>query len=88
MEEDIKILEESLKVRMFFTDRYFDALENLIKGFKEKEEELEKYKKIAEKLAEVVDFDRMDFNCSPLCIHDNCIKECALEWARKEVENE
>ena len=55
---------------------------------KKQDKELETYKKIAEKLAEVVDLGYMPFECSPMCIHDNCIKECTLDWARKEVEND
>lgn len=50
--------------------------------------ELETYKKIAERLAEVVDLGCIDITCSPMCVHDNCIKECTLDWARNEVENE
>ena len=57
------------------------AIENVL-------EDLETWKKIAEKLAEVVDFDKMNFNCSPMCIHDNCITECVLGWAKREVEKD
>ena len=59
---------------------------NLLDKVEKQGKELETYKKIAEKLAEVVDLGYMPFECSPMCIHDNCIKECALDWARKEVE--
>ena len=38
MEEDIKILENSIKAKIFFNDRYYNALENLIKGYREIEE--------------------------------------------------
>lgn len=45
-----------------------------------------KLKKMCNKLAEVVDLGCIDITCSPMCVHDNCIKECALDWAKREVE--
>lgn len=34
MKEDIKILEESLNQKLFFNDRYYKALENLLRVYK------------------------------------------------------
>lgn len=43
MEEDIWLLEESLKAKLFFTDRYYIALENLLTRYKQLEEENKNY---------------------------------------------
>lgn len=71
------------------------AVGNMYEKYVEQKSELEKYKKIAEKLAEILsdfDFDKMCENCrcdycdarEDIDAYSNCI----IEWARKEVENE
>ena len=61
--------------------------------FKDKLEELETYKKIAEKLAERVDkLDEENYNYCQSgethCKETNRCIQCIIDWARKEVEKD
>ena len=64
------------------------AIENVIK-------ELETYKKIAEKLADKLRYEKgmkqdfmfcLDICGDNLCDRENC-KQCIIDWAKREVEN-
>lgn len=72
-------------------------ISNLIeKQNKESEEKEALYKKalsdlvIAEKMtdemAEYIDFDKMNFYCSPLCFRPNCKISCIKEHFRKKIQ--
>ena len=95
--EDIKIVEEMIKrldKNCFdiyrkakntedylgtITGKEIIAIENLLSRLKTAE-------RMNDVLADKVYIEEMDFNCSPMCVHDNCINECIKEWARKKVE--
>ena len=93
MEEDINDLKKyisfSEKSENFSHNTDWDwhkelatKIENLIKGYKE----LEKYKKIAEKLAEQLEY--MPVPGDDGKIFTISTTKDAIEWARKEVEDE
>ena len=50
--------------------------------------ELEKKDKMIDEMAKYVEFEKMDFNCSPMCIHEGCIEECIKEYFTNKVERE
>lgn len=91
-EEDIKILEEFIEHIKFVEERTlyeleakerckkrYKAIENLLKAYKQDE-------KMIDLMAEYIDFDKMDFNCSSLCIKEGCQEDCIKEYFRKKVE--
>lgn len=96
MEEDIKILEDfknnnflkdklernekgGFKIGTIYkTTELNPAIENLINKYKEQE-------KMIELMAEYIDFDKMDFNCSSLCVKEGCREECVIEFFRKKA---
>lgn len=63
----------------------FKKVLNLIEN---KDKELETWKKIAEKLAEHIDFCPNNFEITKCEDYDNNCAKCRLEYVRKEVENE
>lgn len=84
------------------SDNYFKYIQEknkydkLLILFNEKDKELETYKKIAEKLADTLRYYNgmqqvqefcIDICEDKLCDEENC-KQCIIDWARKEVENE
>ena len=93
LDEDIKIVEklnEFLKTTGFLdyynnVDKEIQAIDNVLK-------ELETYKKIAEKLAELLlRGDEKGYICD-LILGEHCVNyktgkctECIIDWARKEV---
>lgn len=100
IDEDIKIVEEFINNYKEVQEKYKDdeiqaeierscyfeevpakAIENLLSRLKTAE-------RMNDVLADKVYIEEMDFNCSPMCVHDNCINECIKEWARKKVEDE
>lgn len=90
IDEDKKILEEltedTIRYGMVETDAYMaGAITRVL-------EELETYKKIAEKLADEV---KGQAKYQKYCMTDNCTYEktncditCIIDWARKEVEKD
>ena len=100
MEEDREILENLLKNANPFTmsPRIYIALENLIKGYKEKDIEINKLNKIIDNMADFI----FTYDC---CSHfaenrvkckmkgfettlGNCKNNCIKDYFRKKVENE
>lgn len=51
---------------------------NLNKQIREKD-------KIIDLMEKYIDFDRLDFKCSSLCVHEGCQEECAREYFEKQV---
>ncbi len=49
--------------------------------------EIEINDKMIDEMAEYIDFDKMNFGCSPLCFRPNCKTKCIKEYLRKKVEN-
>ena len=93
IDKDIEVLEltiECLKETMEYEDIYETEVSHIVISKKDMESfdnvllELETYKKIAEKLAEDKIIPKCK-NCSDEDTHE--CTECALDWARKEVEN-
>ncbi len=41
--------------------------------------------KMIELMAEYIDFDKMEFNCTSLCVKEGCREECIIEFFRKKV---
>jgi len=58
---------------------------NIIKA---QQAEIEKKDKIIDLMSEYVDFDKMDFQCSSLCVKENCQKECIKQYFEKQIEKE
>ena len=102
IDEDIKILkelaEDTIRYKMVETDAYMaGAITRVLKELEKKDKELETYKKIAEKLAEELEKDYTNCKCCKNLIRHfdmfECKeftnkKQCIIDWARKEVENE
>lgn len=58
-------------------------------SYEEKEKlktEIEKKDKIIDEMAKYIDFDKMDFQCSTLCVKENCKEECIKEYFERKVE--
>lgn len=80
------------------TDVMFNVLysqEDLQKDLKialnliqKQQKEIEKKDKIIDRMAEYIDFDKMNFNCSSLCVKENCQEECTKQYFENEVEGE
>lgn len=49
--------------------------------------ELEIKDKMIDEMAEHIDFEKMNFDCSPLCVRPNCEISCIKEYFRKKAEN-
>lgn len=92
MEEDIKILENYLKAKMSYavvqvTPQFQEALENLIKGYKEKD-------KIINLMAGAICYEPLptekycvfrDYNCPVVGGNKDC-RECVISFFQKESE--
>ena len=57
---------------------HFESLQNLINKYKEQE-------KIIELMVEYIDFDKIELNCSSLCVKDNCREQCIIEYFKKKA---
>ena len=103
MEEDLKIIEEMLRLnKNRIEPQIINAIENLINKNKELEKERDgiyadyqelgkeklELEKMIELMAEYIDFDKMDFNCSSLCVKEGCREECVIEFFRKKAKGE
>lgn len=51
-------------------------------------QEIEKKDKQIDLMAEYIDFDKMNFECSSLCVKDNCQKECIKQYFKKKAEED
>lgn len=50
--------------------------------------EMREQEKIIELMAEYIDFDKIDLNCSSLCVKDNCREQCIIEYFKKKAKGE
>lgn len=53
----------------------------------ERQNRIKKDKQI-DLMAEYIDFDKMNFECSSLCVKDNCQKECIKQYFEKKAEED
>ncbi len=44
--------------------------------------------KIIELMAEYIDFDKIDLNCTSLCVKDNCREQCIIDYFKKKARDE
>ena len=58
-----------------------EDLSNLINKYKEQG-------KIIELMAEYIDFDKIDLNCTSLCVKDNCREQCIIDYFKKKAKGE
>lgn len=47
--------------------------------------EIEKKDKIIDEMVKYIDFDKMDFQCSSLCVKENCQEEYIKQYFEKKV---
>ena len=55
-----------------------DLMEELIEKNKEQE-------KVIELMAEYIDFDKIELNCTSLCVKDGCRENCIIDYFRKKA---
>ena len=65
-----------------------EDLEIILNLIKKQQAELEKKDNLIDLMTEYVDFDKMDFQCSSLCVKEKCQKEWIKQYFEKQVEKE
>lgn len=94
LEEDIIKIAESLGyiVGKYGGEKEAKLLNGLVVDCQNKANTIEKLKKenkeqekMIDLMAQYIDFDKMDFNCSNLCVHDGCIEECVIKYFKKQA---
>ena len=90
--ESLEIIAEYIGENYFFSK---DGIRNLKNNIKNVLDELETYKKIAEKLAHYIwKYDCCEYEigkngkCEGYYIDKDCTEQCIIDWARKEVEKD
>jgi uncharacterized protein YpuA (DUF1002 family) len=88
MEEDIKILEEHLNFIKNFDNgsEYIPALENLIKGYKEKDTEINKLNKVIDKMAEYMEQEFAEYQLDEIYASLYKCDGMERDWTRGEEE--
>jgi hypothetical protein len=93
--KDVKNLSDEEQFTIFGSSEMTirEPIENLLKSYKENTSELETYKKIAEKLADAIEYNTFSYKfiCDNIsdeeCKKRRCY-QCIIDWARKEVEKD
>ncbi|MBO5179294.1 MAG: hypothetical protein J6B87_02990 [Clostridia bacterium] len=63
---------------------YQEIGKDLLKAHEKNEEQ----EKIIELMAEYIDFDKIELNCSSLCVKDNCREQCIIEYFKMKAKGE
>ena len=79
-EQEEQIEEYKLNVK----EAMHEAQENA-RIFRKEQAKTNEYRKMVELMAEYIDFDKMNFNCSSLCVKEGCREECIIDYFRKKA---
>ncbi|MBQ8299502.1 MAG: hypothetical protein IJX99_06540 [Clostridia bacterium] len=82
-EQEEQIEEYKLNVK----EAMHEARENA-RIFRKEQAKANEYRKMVELMAEYIDFDKMNFNCSSLCVKEGCREECIIDYFRKKAKGE
>ena len=82
-EQEEQIEEYKLNVK----EAMHEAQENA-RIFRKEQAKTNEYRKMVELMAEYIDFDKMNFNCSSLCVKEGCREECIIDYFRKKAKGE
>lgn len=67
------------------TPVYIKDIETILNLIQKLQEENNNKDKIIDLMEKYIDFDRLDFKCSSLCVHEGCQEECAREYFEKQA---
>ena len=95
-ERDRKILNEARKVQKLRREQGCRLVDcgvvinntNLRIEIIDLKRKIREQEKMVELMAEYIDFDKMNFNCSSLCVKEGCREECIIEFFRKKAKGE
>lgn len=76
------------KVEVCADEEMKNTIDTILNLLQIQQEEMEKKDKIIDEMTDYIDFDKIELNCSSLCVKEECQKECIKQYFERKINDD